>query len=45
MKKAILDLIEKVEAGAGIEDIVSVDFLENDARRYSVALRLQQDDC
>ena len=45
MKKAILELIEKVEAGAGIEDIVSVDFLEKGARRYSVALRLQQDDC
>ena len=43
MKKAILELIEKVEAGAGIEDIVGVDFLEKDALRHSVAMRLRQE--
>jgi len=42
MKKAILELIEKVEAGAGIEDIVNVD-LDKDTKRYSVALRIQQE--
>lgn len=45
MKKAILELIEKVEAGAGIEDIVDVDILDKDTKRYSVALRHQQDGC
>lgn len=45
MKKAILELIEKVESGAGIEDLVDIDVLEKDTKRYSVALRLQHDHC
>ena len=45
MKKAILELIEKVEAGAGIEDIVDLDLLEKDSLRHSIALRLRQDCC
>jgi predicted transcriptional regulator len=45
MKKAILELIEKVEAGARIEDIVDIDLLEKDSLRHSIALRLRQDRC
>ena len=45
MKKAILELIEKVEAGAGIEDIVDIDLLEKDSLRHSIALRLRQESC
>jgi len=39
MKKAILELIEKVEAGAGIEELVGAESLENDTFRHSIALR------
>lgn len=42
MKKAILTLIEKVEAGAGIEDILGVDRLGEDSSRHSIALRLNK---
>ncbi|ALQ04502.1 hypothetical protein AK973_4053 [Pseudomonas brassicacearum] len=37
MKKAILNLIEKVEAGAGVEAFVAVETLERDTLRHSVA--------
>lgn len=43
MKKAILSFIEKVEAGAGIEELIAVDLLEKDTRRYSIARRLCKD--
>lgn len=39
MKKAILQLIEKVEAGARIEDVVGIELLEKDSLRHSIALR------
>lgn len=39
MKKAILGLIEKVEAGSRIEDIVDIDLLEKDSLRHSIASR------
>ncbi|EXF93370.1 hypothetical protein HK44_006685 [Pseudomonas fluorescens HK44] len=39
MKKAILELVEKVEAGARIEDVVDIDLLEKDSLRHSIALR------
>jgi len=39
MKKAILQLIEKVEAGACIEDVVGPDILEKDSLRHSITLR------
>jgi len=39
MKKAILQLIEEVEAGARIEDIIGAEFLEKDSLRHSIALR------
>ncbi|ALI09347.1 MULTISPECIES: hypothetical protein [Pseudomonas] len=39
MKRAILDFIEKVEAGAGIEALVAVEALERDAARHSLARR------
>jgi hypothetical protein len=32
-------LIEKVEAGARIEDIIGTEFLEKDSLRHSIALR------
>jgi len=35
MKKAILQLIEKVEAGASIEDVVDPGTLEKDSLRHS----------
>ncbi|CAI8847462.1 RHH_1 domain-containing protein [Pseudomonas brassicacearum] len=37
MKKAILNLIEKVEAGAGVEAFVAVETLERDTLRHSIA--------
>ncbi|WP_260955933.1 hypothetical protein [Pseudomonas citri] len=39
MKKVILQLIEKVKAGARIEDVVGIEFLEKDSLRHSIALR------
>jgi predicted transcriptional regulator len=39
MKKAILQLIGKVEAGASIEDVVDPDTLEKDSLRHSISLR------
>ena len=39
MKKAILELIEKVEAGAEIEDVVGVELLEKDSLRHSIVMR------
>lgn len=39
MKKAILNFIEKVEAGAGVEVLVAVEALERDALRHSIARR------
>ncbi|AQY65720.1 hypothetical protein [Pseudomonas veronii] len=39
MKKAILALIEKVEAGAGIEVLVPVEALAQDTMRHSIARR------
>lgn len=39
MKKAILQLIEKVEAGACIEDVVGLDILEKDSLRHSITQR------
>lgn len=39
MKRAILDLIEKVEAGAGIEALVAAEALESDTLRHSLARR------
>ncbi|MBS7420491.1 transcriptional regulator [Pseudomonas syringae] len=43
MKKAILNFIEKVEAGAGIEELIAVEFLEKDTRRHSIVRRLRKD--
>ncbi|AXP04074.1 MULTISPECIES: ribbon-helix-helix protein, CopG family [Pseudomonas] len=43
MKKAILNFIEKIEAGAGIEELVATELLEKDARRHSIARRLCKD--
>ncbi|QBZ90611.1 hypothetical protein EPZ47_18445 [Pseudomonas viciae] len=40
MKNAILNFIEKVEAGAGIEELIAVELLEKDTRRHSIARRL-----
>lgn len=45
MKKAILQLIEKVEAGAGITEIVNIELLEKDSSRHSIARRLHKDSC
>ncbi|WLH10764.1 ribbon-helix-helix protein, CopG family [Pseudomonas hefeiensis] len=42
MRKAILNFIEKVEAGAGIEELIAVEFLEKDTRRHSIARRLRK---
>ncbi|WLG94065.1 transcriptional regulator [Pseudomonas sp. FP198] len=39
MKKAILNFIEKVEAGAGVEALVAVEALERDRLRHSIARR------
>ncbi|KQW30686.1 hypothetical protein ASC85_24010 [Pseudomonas sp. Root401] len=39
MKKAILNFIEKVEAGAGVEAFVAVEALERDTLRHSTARR------
>ncbi|WP_260961448.1 transcriptional regulator [Pseudomonas citri] len=44
MKKAILGLIEKVEAGAGIEEVVGIASLERDTLRHSIARRTHKDD-
>ncbi|MNR67442.1 hypothetical protein D3C85_1914440 [compost metagenome] len=43
MKKAILTFIEKVEAGAGIEEFVAVDLLDQDTKRHSITRRLCKD--
>ncbi|WP_338495710.1 ribbon-helix-helix protein, CopG family [Pseudomonas sp. WP18] len=43
MRKAILSFIEQVEAGAGIEAFIAVEFLEKDTRRHSIARRLRKD--
>lgn len=40
MKKAILNFIEKVEDGAGIEALIAAELLEKDTRRHSIARRL-----
>jgi len=45
MKKAILQLIEEVEAGARIEDIIGAEFLEKDSLRHSVSLRRPMNNC
>jgi len=39
MKNAIVLLIERVESGAGIEDLVDVADLHEDTQRNSVSLR------
>jgi predicted transcriptional regulator len=43
MKKAIIELIEKVEAGAEIEDVVGIELLEKDSSRHSIAMRRRID--
>ena len=43
MKKAILNFIEKVEGGAGIEEFIAVELLEKDTRRHSIARRRCKD--
>jgi RHH-type proline utilization regulon transcriptional repressor/proline dehydrogenase/delta 1-pyrroline-5-carboxylate dehydrogenase len=43
MKKAILTFIEKVEAGAGIEEFVAVELLDKDTKRHSIARRLRKE--
>ncbi|MBJ2345715.1 ribbon-helix-helix protein, CopG family [Pseudomonas sp. SAICEU22] len=39
MKKAILNFIEQVEAGAGVEALVAAEALERDRLRHSIARR------
>ncbi len=43
MRKAILELIDKVEAGAEIEDVVGFELLEKDSLRHSIAMRRRLD--
>ncbi|CAH0168151.1 transcriptional regulator [Pseudomonas brassicacearum] len=42
MKKAILNFIERVEGGAGIEAFIADELLEKDTRRHSIARRLRK---